>query len=390
MTRRLSPMRRRGFTLAELLLSITLTIAVFSAAVPFFTLQMRSLQQDLGRSDAQQTARFAQNTVDRELRNIGIAVTPMQPALMIPRNQPKIVLAHAFGVVFNTNLVANDTLDVNAVYYDPNVPANLTTAIPYTNMISLPLTGASYPDYVYRDNAGMLSQAETVAYWATLDSTATATDEYVLFRRVNDGPIAVVARGIRVPAGQALFQYRRLWSTGVIDSIPNASLPIHWNDVAQTADSIRTVTINLRGIFKGYDLRNKAKTYERYVNTQTNMANIGLSQRNSCGDIPLNPGIPTATIVIDPMTGATAKVTLTFSASGDEASGEHDVERYAVFRREVGFPWDEPIAVVGKGGGPYTWEDFDIQPGNQYQYGVAAQDCSPANSTIMGSGTVIH
>lgn len=380
---------RRGFTLAELLLSITLTIAVFSAAVPFFSLQMRQLQQDLGRSDAQQTARFAQNMVDRELRNIGIATTPMNPGAGIPRNQPKVVLAHGFAVTFNSNLVANDTVDMNAVYYDPNVPASLTTALPATGMVYLPITNRAYPDLVYRDQAGILSSAETVSYWASLDSTSGQPDEYVMFRRVNDGPVAVVARGIRVPAGQVLFSYRRVMSNGSIQTVPNASLPIHWDDMAQLADSIRTVQLEVRGVFRGYNLQNKATTYERYVKTQTNMANIGLAQRNSCGDIPLNPGVPTATLVTD-VFGTTTKVTISFGASGDEASGEKDVERYAVFRRLVGDPWDEPVAVVGKAGGPYTYDDFDIQIGNTYQYGVAAQDCSPANSSIVGTANVLH
>lgn len=382
--------RRAGFTLAELLLSITLTIAVFSAAVPFFTLQMRQLQQDLGRSDAQQTARFAQNMVDRELRNIGIAVTPMQPALGIPRNQPKIVQAAAFAVTFNSNLVAHDTVDMNAVYYDPNVPANLTTALPSTNMVGLPLSGPTYPDYVYRDNAGMMSMAETISYWATVDSTAGASDHYVVFRRVNDGPVQVVARGIKVPSGQAMFQYKRVKANGSIDSVTTGSLPIYWNSASGLADSIRTVTMSVRGVFQGYDLQNKTKTWERNVSTQTNMPNIGLSQRNSCGDIPLNPGTPTATIVLDLVTGATERVRITFNKSNDETSGEKDVERYAVFRRLVGDAWEEPIAVVGKSGGPYLFEDFDIQAGNSYQYGVAAQDCSPANSTILGSANVTH
>nr|MBP9107185.1 hypothetical protein [Gemmatimonadaceae bacterium] len=84
---------RRGYSLGELLLSLTITIGIFAAAVPFFTMQMRQLQQDVGRSDAQQTARYAQNMVDRELRNIGIGVQPMDNALGIPRNQPKIVQA---------------------------------------------------------------------------------------------------------------------------------------------------------------------------------------------------------------------------------------------------------------------------------------------------------
>lgn len=383
------PKDRRGFSLGELLLSLTLTIAVFASAVPFFTLQMRQMHQDMSRADAQQTARFAQNMVDRELRNIGIAVTPMQPTQGIPRNQPKIVQAHPFAVTFNSNLVAHDTVDMNAVYYDPNIPVSLTSAMAYAGMVTLPLTGVSYPDYAYRDQAGMISAAETISFWASVDSTAPSTDHYVLFRRVNDGPVTVVARGLRVPAGQALFQYRRVFANGTVDTLPTASLPLRWNMTNGLTDSIRTVTMSVRGVVTGYDLKNKAKTYERPVSAQTNMPNVGLAQRNSCGDIPLNPGSPSATIILD-VSGNTERVRVQFTASGDEASGEKDVERYALFRRVVGDNWGEPFAVVGKAGGPYLFDDFDINPGTAYQYGVAAQDCSPANSTILGSANVIH
>lgn len=379
---------RRGYTLGELLLSITITIAVFSAAVPFFSLQMRQLQQNLGRTDAQMTARFAQNTIDRELRNIGIGTTPMNTALAIPRNQPKIVMAGTHAVTFNTDLIANDTTDVKAVYYDPNVPVSYTRALSSTNAIYLPLSGVTYPDYVYHDEQGLLSPAETISYWGSVDSTSGYSDEYVLFRRVNNGPVTVVARGIRVPAGTPLFTYNRVTSTGAITTVPTGSLPVYWNTANSFADSIRTVTLSVRGVFRGYDLQNKAKTYERLVSSQTSLANIGLAQRNSCGDLPLNPGSPAVAMVT---ISGVPRVQVTFSRSNDETGGERDVERYVIFRREVGNPFGDPIAVIGKsGGGPYLFEDFDLIPGTSFQYGVAAQDCSPANSTVLVSATITH
>jgi hypothetical protein len=76
--------------------------------------------------------------------------------------------------------------------------------------------------------------------------------------------------------------------------------------------------------------------------------------------------------------------------SNDEWSGERDVERYAIFRRVVGTAFIDPIAVVGKGGSPYTWDDFDLITGVQFEYGVAAQDCSPANSSIRVSPAILH
>jgi hypothetical protein len=56
----------------------------------------------------------------------------------------------------------------------------------------------------------------------------------------------------------------------------------------------------------------------------------------------------------------------------------------------VGTQFLDPIAVVGKGGATYNWDDFDLQTGIQYEYGVAAQDCSPANSPIRISSAIVH
>ena len=153
-------------------------------------------------------------------------------------------------------------------------------------------------------------------------------------------------------------------------------------------DSIRTVTLTVNGVFNGYTLQNKAKAFVRTVSSQTSLANIGLSQRSSCGDLPLNPGSPTVALV---NVGGVDRVQMTWSASSDEASGEKDVERYVVYRRVVGNPWTEPIDQVGGSkSATYMWEDFDIQTGISFEYGVAAQDCSPANSSMRVSSAITH
>jgi hypothetical protein len=379
---------RRGYSLAELLLALTITILVFGAAVPFFSYQMRSLAANLGRTDAQMTGRYAQNTVDRELRNIGIAVAPMQPSLGIPRSQPKIIQADRFAVTFNTDLVTTDTVDIQAVYLDPNVDSLLTVALDVSTPISLPRSGVAYPDYTYRYADGTRGYAETISYWASVDSTASASDEYVLFRRVNNGPVTVVARGIQIPAGQSLFNYTRVDSAARIVSVPIGSLPVYWNQVGSWADSIRTVRLEMNGIFHGYDMRNKSMTLKRRISSQTLMANIGLAQVTACGDIPLNPGTPTVQMI--QVGGVNDHVEISWTASNDEASGEKDVERYVIYRRRVGQPFVDPMAVVGKGGANYSFDDFDLQTGLSFEYGVAAQDCSPANSAIRVSGSVLH
>jgi type II secretory pathway pseudopilin PulG len=388
-TRSIARKSRRGFTLGELLLTLTLTIGVFSAAVPFFTMQMRQMAQDVGRTDAQQTARYAQNMVDRELRNIGIGVQPMAPTQGITRNQPKIILAHPRAVTFNTDLIATDTSDVEAVYYDPNVPQALTIAMSTASPITLPLVSRTYPDFTYRKADGSLSLAETLSYWVSADSTApSASNQYVLFRRVNDGPVVVVATGIRIVGSQPFFKYNRVYASGAVDSIPTTSLPIYWDATGAVADSIRTVSLSVNGVFNGFNLQNKAQTFIRTVNSQTSLANIGLAQRSSCGDVPLNPGVPAVAMVT---VSGVDRVQLTFTASGDEASGERDVERYSIYRRIVGDPWGEPIDQVGGSkSASYMWEDFDLHAAVSFEYGVSAQDCSPANSAMRTSAAITH
>jgi hypothetical protein len=381
---------RRGYSLSELLLAMTITIIVFAAAVPFFTLQLRALSADVSRNEAQQLARFAQNTIDRELRNIGIGTTPMVPALGIPRNQPKIVQAGAYSVTFNTDLIASDTSDVEAVYIDPNVDTTLTLAMQYTNSITLPLSSKLYPDLVYRKSDGSLSYAETVSYWVVVDTAAGKPDEYKLYRRINDGPPTVVANGIQIPSGQPFFTYTRVNSTGQVVPVSSGSLPIYWDQTGSIADSIRTVTVDVQGIYRGRTLKNDTVSYKRRVYSQTSLMNIGLAQRGSCGDLPLNPGTPVATIMWAPGP-VKSHISLTWTSSADETGGEKDVERYALFRRPVTQPmFDEPIAVIGKGSANYSFDDFDLQSGTTFIYGLAAQDCSPANSTILVSNPVAH
>src|SRR2546430_16506981 len=89
---------RRGGTMLEVMLSIILTVSAFGLAIPFFRMQTRSVGVDAGRSDAQQTARHAQNMLDRELRNLGISVQRANQAFGVTRDQPKIVQADTFAI----------------------------------------------------------------------------------------------------------------------------------------------------------------------------------------------------------------------------------------------------------------------------------------------------
>ena len=374
---------RRGFTLSELLLGLTLTVLVFSAAVPFFRVQTRAVTADMGRADALLTARFAQNTLDREVRNIGIGTEGMVLALGIPRVQPKIVMAAAFAVTFNSNLVTTDTGDVAAVHYDPNVPISLTDAISTSSAITLPLSAVSYPDYTYRKTNGALSGAETISLWASNDSSTTQPNDLLMFRRVNDGPIVVVTRGIELPAGQPLFSYTRVDTLGSQVPILPAQLPMVWTN--PVSDSIRTVQITVRSVYHDWNLAGDTTSYKRSVTSRTRMMNMGLVGRKTCGDVPLDPGSVTAVYLVP---GGVPRVRVTWTPSIDENAGEKDVERYVIYRDTLLAGYTDPMDLVGKG--VIQFEDFVLPaPGTSVRYGVAAQDCSPTEGSIVSAPIVV-
>lgn len=375
---------RRGFSALEMLIGLILTVGLFGIVIPFMRVQSRGVQTNAGRSEAQQTARFAQSLLDRELRNVGIGVQHANQAFGVTRNQPKIIQADTFALTFNADLVTHIAGDVMSIFYDPNVDTLLDAAIPVSRKVTLPRSTKQYPDFSYVRNDGTPSGAETISYWVSKDSSVTTPDEYVLWRRVNDGPVQVVSTGILIPPGQPFFTYWRLMSNGALDTIPRTQLPVYWNTVASLADSIRSVDVTVRGVWRGRTLHGDTASYVRTVTARTGLMNMGLAQRGTCGDVPLPASGPVATFV-----GGNS-VHVIWSASIDENGGEKDVERYALYKRLQGTPgWPQPFAMVGKGAAAF--DDFAITTGlgETWEYGVAAQDCSPANSSIASSSVLI-
>lgn len=372
----------RGVTLIEMLIALTMFVAVFGLAVPFFKMQARSLGASAGRLDAQQNARYAQNTIDRDLRLAGTGVLPAQPM---------IVQADPFAVTFNADLVTRDPTDVDAAYYDPDVDTTATISLLTTHQITLPRSTTVYPQTDYLQS-GVPGAAETVSYWASPDSTVPAGNQYVLFRRVNDGPPHVVAAGIIWNAGDPpIFTYYKPDSTGTLVAIPSASLPlfhvaaVHGSPadtgVNAWVDSIRMVGVRVAGTFKDPD----RGVVTRVVQTTTQLLNAGMLHSTVCGTAPIAPTGFTATYVAGPP----AQVTLAWNASLDQAAGEKDVERYLIYRRAAGDPdWHDAVTSVAASSATYTFADGD-PPSGTWQYGLAAQDCSPANSPIVTAAVTV-
>ena len=373
---------RRGVTLIEMMIALILFVAVFGLAVPFFRYQARSVSQSSGRQDALQNARYAQNAIDRDLRIAGIGVVS---------NQPLIVQADKFAITFNADLTTSDSADPTSIYFDPTVDSTATISMNNGTKVQLPLSANWYPDSNYF-NGAIPSRAETISYWVSQDSTSGRGDQYVLFRRVNAAPARVVAKGIIIPAGVSFFTYMRPDSTGALDSIRTANLPLFHvalhgsaTDTGHAAwtDSIRVVKILAQGL---YHDPNKGDII-RKVASSTKLINAGMVRSTMCGDVPLPATGAVATPMPNPM--APTSVHITWNSSIDQDNGEKDVERYMVFKRRTGDPnWGEPIASVAASPTTYAIDDTDLHTGS-WDYAVVAQDCSPANSTMNTAGTVV-
>jgi type II secretory pathway component PulJ len=373
--------RREGVTLIEMMIAIVLFVLVFGLAVPFFRYQARSVSASAGRLDALQNARYAQNAIDRDLRISGIGIV---------QAQPMIVQADGFAVTFNADLATKDINDPLSIYYDADIDSSGTDAMLNSNKVTLPNSGVQYPDSNYM-NGAVSSAAETISYWLTKDSTAARSDQYVLFRRVNNLKPKVVAKGIIVPAGTSFFQYMRPNSVGGLDSIRAAKLPLfHFaavhgspGDTAGSAltDSIRVIRMTVTGLYNDPDKGAIMKT----VQSSTKLLNAGMVRSTVCGDVPISVVSVTATKVpaINP-----TKITVAWTKSLDQDAGERDVARYMVFKRASASPdWGSPIADLAASQTNYSLDDTTLPSGN-WVYGVVAQDCSPANSAVTATGVI--
>ncbi|HET9425806.1 MAG TPA: hypothetical protein VFO55_10575 [Gemmatimonadaceae bacterium] len=385
-TQRVARRRRRsGFTILETIISMTMVILVMGLATKFFMEQTRMLSQQSGRLEAQQNAQFSLATLDREMRVAGIGVVDAQPIL---------VQAEARAITFNADLVSRVLNDPGAVYIDSDADSSSTLSFSKSERKLLPLsTTKSYPDTNYSLAAGVPSRAETVSFWVSRDSTSPATDEFILFRRINGGAPRVVARSLQVKPGDTVFQYFKRDSIGNPVPISSGLLPVYHtaaihgapNDTGRSAltDSIRTVRVRLTAMFRD---RNGAKIIRR-IDMTIQLMNAGLIRRNSCGESPLGVS-PTAVVLTDTMTNA-PMVQVAWVKSADEGMGEKDVERYSIFRRKVDGAFAEPLASIPAGSEAYAFVDREVAADQQWVYGVTAQDCTPNVSSMASTGAVV-
>ena len=379
---------RPGFTLTEMLVAVVLLAVLAGFALPFVTNQPKLVAAAAARGDALQGARFAQTTVDRELRMIGTGTLPAQPML---------VYADAYALTFNADLVTRDDDDVWAVGYDPDADPGAVLAM-QPPAAALPRGTLTYPQATFVGADGVPGAAETVSYWVSPDSSTVAGDDYVLWRRVNRLAPVLVTTGVVVPAGEPFFQYRYVRdSTGTIDTVPQTRLPLQHlspthgaaadtgetGRLAAAIDRVRTVTV--RASVRFIDPRRGGGSGLRAVRASTTLINVTALRRNGCGTAP-DATAPVVQLVT--ANGQPDYVRVTWTAVGDDGAGERDVDRYLIYRAENGAAFAEPredVAAVNRTGFAYTFDDYDVRrttgtgtpPGNRFTYAVTAQDCQP-------------
>lgn len=374
---------RAGFTLLEMLISISVSLLVLAVVVPFFRVQVLAVGAHSGRMDAQQNVRFGASVIDRELRVAGVGVVS---------SQPLIVQAAPDAITFSVDFASRSLSDLGAVYRDPDLPPAAVTSLTPASAVTLPLSLMVYPDTSYAQAGGAPSSAETISFWVEPDTSAGGGGLYALYRRVNNTPPALVARGITVPPAEPVFRYFKADTLGRLQEISQALLPIYHTakihgsseDTLRSAltDSIRTVRVRLTGRHTDRD----GSVVTRTVESGIRIMNSGLLHFSTCGDTPRFEGPASATLVDPP---PSPRITVTWPASTDEATGEGDVERYVIYRRDpAAMEWGEPYASVPAGNSSYEFSDAGLKPGERWVYAVAAQDCSSQLSPLRSTGTV--
>jgi prepilin-type N-terminal cleavage/methylation domain-containing protein len=377
----------RGMTLIELLIVVLVFGVVVSAALAFMATQNSAFMDGANRLGALRNLRYAVAALETDLTTAGTNV---------PRGQPAVVYAGDDVFAFTADYTSNVTGDVSAVYVDPSAPAGLVAAP--TTSVSIPNTGWNWPDTTYQ-LSGTNSPAEMIAFWFAPDSSTDRADDYRLYRSVNGGSPDLVARSLLKDESKPFFQYNRKTfdNTGAsfLTPIPDTILPLRHDvkmhstaaDTGRFAviDSIKTVRINIAS----YNLRESESggPPEATLSRLVDLPNTGFGVILTCGDEPiLGVGITTT---FEAQPDGEPALRLNWNAGTDETTGEGDVIRYVIWKRVNGAAWSDPFLSIPAGEVAYTFLDTAVQSGQQVQYALAAQDCTPTLSPRTTGAVVL-
>jgi hypothetical protein len=349
-------------TLVEMMIALVVFSIAMAATTVFLRSQSTALRKGVTSMDLTQNLSYATIQLMQEIRAAGSNV---------PAGQPDIVYADSVVFAFNADLVSNVSGDLSAVFVDPDAPSGQVTAFRTANAITLPRTSTTYPTVDYKTSSGVTSPAETIIYWFAPDTSTSRTDDFILWRQVNNGSPEVVSRNILAWTGLKFFQYQYLNAADTasekLAAVATNKYPITFAGTLH--DSLRTVQINYRVTngLTGSDER------IQHVTFTVGMPNVGTAIISQCGSAPVFSSAVSATA------DASGKgIDIGWTRSGDESGGENDVLKYVVWRRiPPATDWGDPLLAIPSGQASYTYADQTTTSGVTYQYAVAAQDCTP-------------
>jgi len=385
-----SSIRRSGFTMVELLIGMTMGVAVMGAAFTLFRSQARVFGTNQQRYDMMQNSRGALEEAQRVIRTMGAGA---------PNGQPVLVYGDANVLSFNTDFIEQDTVDTRwAAYFNAEATPSETISWNTSAAATIPGTSYTYPTSNFLLGSGDPSPAETYTFFFQADASTARSDDYVLYQQVNNGTPQIVARNILAhPSGRPFFQYLQRQSTSTGDTLilePNGNLPLKRTVVtasttdtaaATRPDSIRAIRMNLR-FTNG---QTGAAEHFRDLQTTIQVPNNGVPLPTVCGRNPLAPGSLT---VVDTAFGS-GKLWLTWTKSTDQDAGEQDVLQYILYRKLQGATtWADPLLIVRRvaNQASYTQMIAGNTPGADYTFGISAQDCTPNESTIITLNVTPH
>ena len=387
---------RRGFTLAELMVSLVVFGIIMSAAFGFLLAQGKGFRTLATKSAQIQNGRFGRDIMRQEMRTAGTNVTD---------NQPIVVYANDSVFAFNSDLTTNradSARFTGAVYVDVNATSLEVDAIAVGNAITVPGSspGFTYPLADYTNAAGTTGEAELIVFRFTRDTTSTNALDKMLLRQVNNGTPEIIATGLRQSQTIPFFRYwydPTVFNTALtdLDTVPRAWLPLTKGAAFRgvTPDTGTAITARIdqvRGVEVTYEATTPVGATRNVVRYTVPMPNTAVPrQSRACGRTPIAP-----TSAVGVWSAVQSAVLLSWSKATDDGGGEADVVRYVVWRRLLGAAtWGDPLATVSAVGGTttYTYKDGGVDRGfgRQYQYALAVQDCTPNLSTLSTSNTVV-
>jgi hypothetical protein len=368
-----------------MLVSLVVLSLVMASAIWFFRGVSRAVAGTSDRMDAMQNLRYAISTMDRELRNAGAGTVDAQPTLVYI--SPSVV-------VFNADIVSLTAGSVTAVNYNPDASPSAGNAPTTSQKLTIAGTAIQYPDSTYKTTGGEIAPAETIMFWLTPDTTPASAGLglYWLMRQVNNNAPDVVARNLEPYPGRPFFDWLQTDTIGNLSTVAAGNLPMRHSvpihgSVVDTGlvariDSIRAVRVNLYAT----NGATGAQQIVRALVTTIRIPNAGLTKQRSCGDAPIFAQTVTATFT---GTAGVPRISLTWLPAIDETAGEHDVEKYVIYRRTLAGSFDDALQSIPSGQASYGFNDNAVLNDSTYVYQVTALDCTPLESSAVTSAAVV-